>query len=525
MNRIAIIDLGSNSIRFIIISVSAKGIYQLIYQEKRSIRLAEGMSDDSPFLTDAAQNRAIDCLKVYAHLAKVHQVTKTLAVATAAVRTARNGSSFLKRVHSAANIPMTIISGKQEAALGFSGVIHTIDTSEFLLFDLGGASIEISLVKNKKQLHSVSIPIGAVSLTEKFKSSGLLSAAEIKHIRSYIKSKLQSIPWLPKSPIPVIGIGGTIRNLAKIHQRYSGYPLSKLHNYKVSSQGLLSVIHMILKSSPEERRKIPGLSAERGDIINAGALIVREILTLTKAESLTISGCGLREGLFYHWYDPIYDKNKELQHNMLLSSVRNYYSTLPLKDHDHTRYVTALALSMFDQWRKIYQMPDRMRTLLHMAGLLHDAGQVINYYSHARHSAYMTANAHIFGWSHKEQVLCALITAFHHGFSGKILKSIKETQILTEKEIDRVKILSAFLALAESLDENHEQCISQVICTSTPSSLNIHIYLNRDNFIVPAHATKKIISAYEKLCHYPLIIQWFPSSRQKDLIKEMARSL
>ena len=150
---------------------------------------------------------------------------------------------------------------------------------------------------------------------------------------------------------------------------------------------------------------------------------------------------------------------------MLLSSVRNYYSTLPLKDHDHTRYVTALALSMFDQWRKIYQMPDRMRTLLHMAGLLHDAGQVINYYSHARHSAYMTANAHIFGWSHKEQVLCALITAFHHGFSGKILKSIKETQILTEKEIDRVKILSAFLALAESLDENHEQCISQVICT------------------------------------------------------------
>jgi len=404
-------------------------------------------------------------------------------------------------------------------------VIHTIDTSEFLLFDLGGASIEISLVKNKKQLHSVSIPIGAVSLTEKFKSSGLLSAAEIKHIRSYIKSKLQSIPWLPKSPIPVIGIGGTIRNLAKIHQRYSGYPLSKLHNYKVSSQGLLSVIHMILKSSPEERRKIPGLSAERGDIINAGALIVREILTLTKAESLTISGCGLREGLFYHWYDPIYDKNKELQHNMLLSSVRNYYSTLPLKDHDHTRYVTALALSMFDQWRKIYQMPDRMRTLLHMAGLLHDAGQVINYYSHARHSAYMTANAHIFGWSHKEQVLCALITAFHHGFSGKILKSIKETQILTEKEIDRVKILSAFLALAESLDENHEQCISQVICTSTPSSLNIHIYLNRDNFIVPAHATKKIISAYEKLCHYPLTIQWFPSSRQKDLIKEMARSL
>lgn len=83
---------------------------------------------------------------------------------------------------------------------------------------------------------------------------------------------------------------------------------------------------MILKSPPEERRKIPGLSAERGDIINAGALIVREILTLTKAESLTISGCGLREGLFYHWYDPIYDKTKSFS---IICSCLPYETIIP----------------------------------------------------------------------------------------------------------------------------------------------------------------------------------------------------
>lgn len=525
MNRIAIIDLGSNSIRFIIISVSAKGTYKLIYQEKQSIRLAEGMSAESPFLTDSAQNRAIACMKVYARIAKIHQVTKILAVATAAVRTARNGSSFLKRVHSVTNIPMTVISGKQEAALGFSGVIHTIDASDFLLFDLGGASIEISLVKNKERLHSVSIPTGAVTLTEKFKSSGLLSSTEIKNIRAYIRKQLEAIPWLPKSPTPIIGIGGTVRSLAKIHQRSSSYPLSKLHNYNVTAQGLLTVIHTILKAAPEEKKKISGLSSERVDIINAGALIVGEILSMTKAASLTISGCGLREGLFYHWYDPLYDKKRSRKDSMLISSVKNYYATLPMNDYNHTGYVTALALSMFDQWQKVHQMPPQMRTLLHAAGLLHDAGQVINYYSHARHSAYMTANAHIFGWSHKEQVMCALITALHHGFSGKVLKSIKETRILSEKEIEQAKMLSAFLALAEGLDESYEQCISQIICTSYRNAFDIHIYLNRDDFEVPAHATKKIISSFEKLCHYPLTVQWFPSSKRKELIKEMAHSL
>ena len=166
MRHIAVIDLGSNSIRFVIMQVNPSGTYKLIYQEKKSIRLAEGMTSSSPFLTESAQQKAINCLKVYRHIADIYHVTKILAVATAAVRNAQNGASFLKRVRSDTQIPMTIISGKQEAALGFSGVIHTIDADDFLLFDLGGASVEISLVKDKKRMHSVSIPVGAITLTD-----------------------------------------------------------------------------------------------------------------------------------------------------------------------------------------------------------------------------------------------------------------------------------------------------------------------------------------------------------------------
>ena len=165
MERIAIIDLGSNSIRFIIMQIGEHGAYKLIYQEKKSIRLAEGMTLTSRLLTEEAQQRALSCLAVYSHIIEVQKIKKVLAVATAAVRNAINGASFLKRVRMSTGIPMTIISGKAEAALGFSGVSHTIDQKDFLLFDLGGASVEISLVKNKKRIHSISIPIGAVTLT------------------------------------------------------------------------------------------------------------------------------------------------------------------------------------------------------------------------------------------------------------------------------------------------------------------------------------------------------------------------
>ena len=239
MERIAIIDLGSNSIRFIIMQIGEHGAYKLIYQEKKSIRLAEGMTLTSRLLTEEAQQRALNCLAVYSHIIEVQKIKKVLAVATAAVRNAINGASFLKRVRMSTGIPMTIISGKAEAALGFSGVSHTIDQKDFLLFDLGGASVEISLVKNKKRIHSISIPIGAVTLTEMFQSSREVNQDKIETIQRFIQNVLSKVEWFPSEPLPVIGIGGTVRNLAKIHQRAVNYPLPKLHNYRFPVEDVL----------------------------------------------------------------------------------------------------------------------------------------------------------------------------------------------------------------------------------------------------------------------------------------------
>lgn len=520
MERIAIIDLGSNSVRFIIMQIAGSGAYKLIYQEKKAIRLSEGMTKDDMMLTEEAQRRALDCLKVYAHAARVLHVTKTLAVATAAVRNARNGASFLKRVRTATGIPMTIISGREEARLGFSGVIHTIDVKDFLLFDLGGASVEISLVHDKKRLHSISIPMGAVTLTELFGSTDTVTEEQKERIQLFIRKKLLEIPWLPEGPIPIIGIGGTVRNLAKVHQRRIQYPLPKLHNYQFPSSDLFPLVDEICRKSCAERKRISGLSSERADIIIAGALVVAELVRLTKAESLTISGCGIREGLFFHYYDPLYGDKQDWKNQMLLTSVRNYRKTLPLDDSSHTRYVTAMTLFLFDHWQKLHGFTSRDRDLLTAASLLHDIGSLINYYSHARHSAYMIANAHIFGLSHKEQILCALIAAFHHGYSGKILKSNAHVTILSEEDLLKVKKLSLLLAIAEGLDETKEQCITRLVCHASPKAAELRVYTNQDTFDVQAHAIAPFLRPFEKLFRRPLDIQWFPGCHQASIFKK-----
>lgn len=522
MNRVAIIDLGSNSIRFIIMEVAKDGTYRLIYQEKKAIRLAEGMTQESPFLTEEAQERALSCLSVYRHIIQTHDVTKILAVATAAVRNAENGSSFLKKVRTLTNIPMTIISGKQEASLGFSGVIHTIALSDFLLFDLGGASLEISVVKNHKRLHSISIPTGALTLTEKFHSQGTLSPATVKKIQTYVKNQLKNIPWLWNTGLPLVGIGGTLRNLGKIHQRKTNYPLAKIHNYEITSKNLLSIISQVVNATADERKKISGLSPERNDIISAGALIIGELVKCSNAKQIIISGCGLREGLFYHWYDPLYDKEGAQYKNMLISSAKNFYRTLPHEQNIHTHFVTALALSMFDQWQEALSLPLRLRNLLYTAGLLHDTGKTINYYNHERHSTYMISHARIYGWTHKEQIMCGLLTAFHHRFSGKLLKTLPEISLLTEKDIDQVKILSCLIALSEALDESYDASISQVICTAKDNHLEMRIYLSCKDISFYQYTTKTPIESFSKLCRRPLHVSWYPDSQKKALLKLIA---
>ena len=515
MEQIAIIDLGSNSIRFVIIQISVKGSYKLIYQEKESIRLSDGMFENNMCLTEEAQQRALKSLMVYSHIIKSHNITKVLAVATAAVRNAKNGSSFIKRVRASTGIPMTVISGFTEATLGFSGVIHTIDQKDFLLFDLGGASVEISLVKNKKRVNSISIPIGAVTLTEKFHSENKISVSLKEEMELFIANQLNRIDWLPKKSIPIIGIGGTVRNLAKIHQRKKQYPLPKLHNYHIPTKDLYRIITNLTKTTTEERKHISGLSNERNDIIIAGTLVIQELLKAVKPEELIISGCGLREGIFFRYYDKKYDNKKEYLKNMLISSVKNYKASIPLHDNKHVTLVTKIALTMFDQWKSLHNLPNRFRKLLFTASFLHDTGILINYYSHARHSAYLTANAHIFGLSHKEQIMCAFIIAFHHGYSRKFTRNNPYLSLLSDEDIKQIKILACFLQLAECLDESNSQLVNKVVCSSSHNMALIRVYITENHFDMFAHAVNDIAPYFEKLFDIKLVFEWYPSNRAK----------
>ena len=230
MEKLAIIDMGSNSIRFVVLQIADNTAYSLLYQEKESIRLGQGLNQTGR-LSDEGMARAMTCLHVYKHIMEVMEITNCMAVATAAVRNASNGDDFLKKINAETGITMNVITGEREAYLGYLGVINTIAMKDFLIFDLGGASVEMTLVHDGEPAHSISIPIGAVTLTEKFSLQNNVSEDALQACAKYVRKKIAAAPWIKDLSLPIVGIGGTARNFAKMDQRATNYEMSKIHNY------------------------------------------------------------------------------------------------------------------------------------------------------------------------------------------------------------------------------------------------------------------------------------------------------
>lgn len=459
MERIGIIDLGSNAARLIVMHIYYNGAYNLVYHQKESIRLAEGIGEDG-YLPPESIQRALETLKVFAHMCQIVQADKIFAVATAAVRNAVNGPDFLKVAEQHTSIPLKIISGETEATLGFIGIANTIDVADAVLFDLGGGSTELTLMRGRKMVNSISLPFGSVNLSERFKTYDKVSDSVLMELRSFLVRMLAEVPWLENVNLPIIGVGGTARNIAKMDQRRKNYPFSKVHNYRMGTIALDDLWRLLTKSNYNQRRKFPGLSSDRADTIVAGVTLVKTLFDVTKGTNLIVSGCGLREGLFLQHYlsrelaEPLVpDVLEHSTRNMLLFYKGNI---------DHAEHVCRLSQTLFDELQDLHNLGPRDKTLLGVAAMLHDIGITINYYDHARHSAYLVENARLFGLTHREQVLAAVIAGWHNGASAKYVRNKIYTEFLGEADWHAARKLSLILALAESLDTTQMQVVKQV---------------------------------------------------------------
>jgi exopolyphosphatase / guanosine-5'-triphosphate,3'-diphosphate pyrophosphatase len=440
--RIAAIDVGSNSIRQIVADVSASGQIRIVDEMKAAPRLGTGLFKNNE-LADEPMRLAIESLVRMATLARQLGARRIEAVATSAVRGASNGAAFLTRVRQETGLKVRVLVGEEEARLAFrSALAHfELGHGRAVIMDIGGGSLELALSAEGLVERLISLPYGALRLTEQFLSASP-RPKQVKKLRKFIRGDIRrALPLRDWRGADVIGSGGTFTNLAGIYLARQGMRAAKsVHGTRIPRVEVEHVLEMLQELTIDERLTVPGLNAGRADIIVAGLAVAAEVLARVEPRDLAASAYGIREGLLLEVarvMPTIADPGEARSRSVREFAERCHY------EEPHSRHVQRLALQLFDAIGTRLGCEPGDRQLLADAALLHDVGYHINYEGHHKHSLHLIRHADLLGVAPDKQK--------HRDF-GQLDKAVRK----------RIVRLASILRIADGLDRGHVGAVDRL---------------------------------------------------------------
>ncbi|HKL26297.1 MAG TPA: Ppx/GppA phosphatase family protein [Desulfuromonadales bacterium] len=472
--RLAAIDIGTNSIRCITVEVDEKTGFRVLDDEKAQVRLGEGLSETGR-ISPAAWERAREALL------RMRKINDGLgggfieAVATSAVRKAANGAEFVAAMEAETGIPISVIEGREEAELATQSALHHFDmaNTRYVLVDIGGGSIEIIAAIGSHIEEIRSLELGAVFLTERFLRGDPLSKDDMARLRKHLRKTIRkSLGDTAFSAHCLIGSGGTITNIGSMVMARRKEQYDSVQGYDVLHSEVVHQLALLERTSNKERRAIPGLNAERADIIFAGVAAVDALMRYFGTNLLKINAGGIREGLIIrslqkHGLWALAGEQRDW-----LSSVKAFARSCHV-DEAHGDQVRRLATAIFDALGSDPELDKRGRMLLEAAAILHDVGYFISYAKHHKHSYHLIRHAKLFDFTPRETEIIANLARYHR----KALPKTGHDNLNRLSDPDRrlVHKLGGILRLADGLDRRRSSAVAEINCSRGNSRFKIQL--------------------------------------------------
>ncbi len=494
--RLGAIDVGSNSIRLLVAAWDPATGLEVIDEVKEMPRLARGIAHTGALDPDAME-AAYAALARMVGVAERRGVTRLVAVATSAMRDASNGPAFAERIRRELGLPLEVIDTDREARLSWRSVAHhfPLEDTRALVADIGGGSLELVAAVDGLVEAAVSVPLGAVRLTDQFLPGERDTRKEVAKLRKAARRGLRkAMPWRDLAQATIIGSGGSFTNLARIAAARRGHATEPIHGTTVSTGEVEALLEWLTTMSTSERARVPGLNPQRADIILAGIAVTAELLALADARELTVSAFGLREGLLLELVGAttaapaVTDRLKPLRE--FVDRCRG--------DRRHVEQVRELALSLQDQLAEALGAEPQDRWYLEAAALLHDVGQLVSYRRHHRHSYQLIMHAERLGLAAPDRVIVALASRYHRK-AGPSRKH-EEFAALDPADQDTVRRVSAVLRVADGLDRGHTASVNRVTVTMVDD--------------------RCVIRAYPRLGGADLSLELWGADRKKDVLEK-----
>ena len=498
MPTFAAVDIGSNSCRLKIARVVAHQL-KTVAEDREVTRLGTSVFD-SGIVSPEAMAATLRALKRFQRAVQSHGVDRIRVVATSAMRDARNAAAFQAWVKDETGWELEVISGLEEGRLIHLGVTSAEPGAggHVLLLDLGGGSCELTLSDRRHIRETVSLPLGAVRLTEQFLADDPAPADGLERMRRLIARELRrahrqikpdgvqlviatsgtaaalSNAWAAVSRNGKAGVKAGGKAVAKLNRRRKSAPEPRNHLGVVPTAAVRKLANKLSKLALPEREAVPGIGPRRAEIIVAGAHVYAELLESFELSGFRYSPLGLRDGILAQMlaeHDARASVHREFEHERwesVLATARRYGV-----DPRQAEPVRTHALQLFHDLKALHQLPPDYESWLQAAAVLRDAGKFINHQGHHRHTQYIISSSEIYGYTQVQRTIVSAIARY----LGKSRpqpgdRAMRNIPIEEHEHIRRVVVL---LRLSEALNQDRASDVLRVAVRVFPKRVFLEL--------------------------------------------------
>jgi exopolyphosphatase / guanosine-5'-triphosphate,3'-diphosphate pyrophosphatase len=430
---VAVVDIGSNSVRLVVYEGLTRAPTEL-FNEKALCGLGREVQTTRLLAADAVQH-ALATLRRFRALCETMGVKRTLAIATAACRDAKNGPAFIKLAERTIGAPIDVLSGSREAELTALGVISGVHRADGVVGDLGGGSLELVDVHGTRARHGLTRPLGGLALAD-------ISSKSIKKAEKFVKKSLNGLAVLKACEGRTFyAVGGTWRSLARLHMWQTGYPLHVMHGYSIHADEALEFARLVHRVDVNSLSNIDVVNNARRPLLPYAALVLEYILRIGRPRQVVFSALGVREGLLYSLL-----KKKEKEKDALIEAARHLNQLRSRSPQNGEELI-----GWTDRFMATSGLEEtgEERRLRHAACLLADIGWRAHPDYRGEQSLNIIAHGGFSGIDHQGRAYLALAVFFRHvGLVMDDELSPRLRELVSTRLLDRARVLGAAMRLA-----------------------------------------------------------------------------
>jgi exopolyphosphatase/guanosine-5'-triphosphate,3'-diphosphate pyrophosphatase len=474
VERVAVIDMGSNSFRLVIFQYQPGSWWSLADEIREATRVAAGTGEEG-VLQPAPMKRAVNTAAVFASFLASSGVGRIDAVATSAIRDAPNRDELIAAIEEHTGLSVRVISGAEEAWYGYLAIANSTTVADGFGIDIGGGSVQLMRIADRRLAEAESVRLGAVRVSEAFLPGEEVTPKQLKVLRKHVMRTLGEFEWWRGGEhLRLAGVGGTVRNLAAAAQKRLELNDVDVQGFELSRDTLGELIELLAARPAAKRGSIRGIKPDRADVILGGAVVLAAAMDHGGFTALEVTEAGLREGIFFERL--LEGRDPPLIDDVRRESVENLAHRFRT-DEDHVAHVAKLSLAMFDALGEagLHELAPDDRELLWAACMLHDIGVTIDYDDHHRHSHYLIVNTGLPGYSPRELELIALIARWHR----KGTPDAEQLGALGEPGDERrLLLLCGIIRLAEQFERSRDSSVAGVRLDRRKRGVVLHALAN-----------------------------------------------